>query len=331
MLRRAASPIVLALIVGACYVRPTQPPIPASPPGPTPIAAASIGLTATQPTPTPTPAPTVPAEALQRIWSVERDGVRLTIELERNPMPAGETTWLTTTVTNTGNDEMTWFHDGCAIPIGVWGPMEGVRWPEAPDFIRDDGRGPEIVDRLSRKDAPVVIDFVDERYLDRKGSFGCADVGIGDPLPAGGSIVRRAAWNGFAHDLLGPPPTGLVHVTAHFDAYWRASDVEPERSRSLELPFDVWVTSSGAVAIDPAEAVDAALKDPRLVDVIEARTRADSTDELVRYDPLAGVWQVGLLDYTEPPRIHLVLVDPSTGALVGWVERIWDYDTDGFP
>jgi len=53
--------------------------------------------------------------------------------------------------------------------------------------------------------------------------------------------------------------------------------------------------------------------------------------QLVRYDPLTETWQVGLLDYTEPPRIHMVLVDANSGELVGWVERIWDYETDGFP
>jgi len=27
----------------------------------------------------------------------------------------------------------------------------------------------------------------------------------------------------------------------------------------------------------------------------------------------------------------MVLVDANTGELVDWVERIWNYDTDGFP
>ena len=331
MPRRAAILLLLLLAVAACSVRPTQPPIPASPPVPTPDAG-SIAPATPEPTPTPTPAPTLPAKTLDRAWTVERDGVRLAIELERNPMPAGETTWLTATVTNVGDDEMTWFHDGCAIPVGVWGPMDVVRWRDAPTM-----RGPAArefqdiaLEGIGIEDGSVVIDFMDEHFLDRKGTFGCADIGIGDPVPAGGSIVRRSAWDGFGYTMLGPPPTGLVHLTAHFDYYWRASDPTQE-SKSIELPFDVWVTAPDRVAIDPAEAISLALLDPQLMAVVEARDLGNANEPVVRYDPLADVWQVGLLDYAEPPRIHMVLVDAGSGELVGWVERVWDYDTDGFP
>jgi hypothetical protein len=51
----------------------------------------------------------------------------------------------------------------------------------------------------------------------------------------------------------------------------------------------------------------------------------------VRFDPGEGLWKVGLLDYTEPPIVHLVLVDGFSGVVSGWEERIWNYDTDGFP
>ncbi|HSL33543.1 MAG TPA: hypothetical protein VK871_07825 [Candidatus Limnocylindrales bacterium] len=67
----------------------------------------------------PTAIPTAPAEALERIASIEQDGVRLTIELERNPLPAGEPTWLTTTVANTGPDELRWITDACDIDVSV--------------------------------------------------------------------------------------------------------------------------------------------------------------------------------------------------------------------
>jgi hypothetical protein len=36
--------------------------------------------------------------------TAEQNGVRLTIELERNPLPAGQPTWITKTITNTGRD-----------------------------------------------------------------------------------------------------------------------------------------------------------------------------------------------------------------------------------
>jgi hypothetical protein len=52
----------------------------------------------------------------------------MTIELERNPMPAGEPTWSTSTITNTGPDNLVWFHDGCADAVYVKGLMEGTTW-----------------------------------------------------------------------------------------------------------------------------------------------------------------------------------------------------------
>jgi hypothetical protein len=330
---RRAPLIPLPFVLAACSYSPSEPPVPVSPQAPTPSPALASVIPATPPpTHAPTPAPTLPAEALETMWTVERDGVRLTVSLERNPMPAGETTWLTSTVTNVGNDEITWFHDGCAIPVWAWGPMDGVSWPVAPKFDRDDGREPQdrSADR-GNETAAVTIQFMDEALFDRKGTFGCGDIGMSDALPAGGSITRRAGWNGVGYSLLGPPPTGLVHVTATFESYWRGPEPSPGDFGTLELPFDVWVDSPGQLAIDAAEAVHAALMDPRLVEIIESPTRAESTGQIVRYDPMTATWQVGLLEYTEPSRIHMVLVDANTGELVDWVERIWNYDTDGFP
>ena len=46
-------------------------------------------------TPDPSPAPTAPA-GLARIAKTERDGIHVRIELERNPLPAGERSWVRT-------------------------------------------------------------------------------------------------------------------------------------------------------------------------------------------------------------------------------------------
>ena len=44
-------------------------------------------------------------------------------------------------------------------------------------------------------------------------------------------------------------------------------------------------------------------------------------------------YEVGVMPWyeTEPPRIHGVLVDAVTGAIVGQLDRPWDREVDPFP
>jgi hypothetical protein len=259
----------------------------------------------------------------------------MTIELERNPMPAGEPTWSTSTITNTGPDNLVWFHDGCADAVYVKGLMEGTTW--RPGVKDQTGAALEYrkfaLESIGVDHGEVWIVFQPEEFLDQKGSYGCADVGMSDRIAPGAAIVQRERWDGFAGMLLGPPPTGRVPVIGTFRYYWRESDGEPEdiTTRTFDVHLEAWVVESGKPRVHPAEAIDAALTDERLVDVIEARDFRNGNEPVVRFDPGEGVWEVGLLDYTEPPIVHLVLVDGFSGVVSGWEERIWNYDTDGFP
>ena len=49
-----------------------------------------------------------------------RDDIRVTVTLQRNPLPAGELSWVKTKVENIGDTNVTWFHGGCATPVGSW-------------------------------------------------------------------------------------------------------------------------------------------------------------------------------------------------------------------
>ena len=51
------------------------------------------------------------------------------------------------------------------------------------------------------------------------------------------------------------------------------------------------------------------------------------------YDADRDVWEIGVMPWyeTTPPRIHGVLVDPTTGGIVGPLDRPWVQDEDGFP
>ena len=102
----------LVVAVAAVVIGQTPGPLVGQTPRPTTVALSpSPGATSA-----PTPTPTLPPGPLARIAMIEANGVRVTIELERNPMPAGEPTWVTTTVTNTGRDDVIWLHGACAHP-----------------------------------------------------------------------------------------------------------------------------------------------------------------------------------------------------------------------
>jgi hypothetical protein len=308
--------VALAAVTGGC----------ASPAGPTGARKTEVD---------PTPVPTAPAEALLRASTIEQDGVRVTIELERNPMPAGEATWVSTTVTNVGSDDMVWFHDGCAVAVGVGGTMAGTKW--RPGIGGQRGAALEYrsfaLERLGVDDGSISIRFTEEARVGQKGTYGCSDIGIGDKLEPGDSIEQRARWDGSAGTLLGPPPTGLVRLTGSFRYYWREAAGEPENITTgvVDLPLDAWIEQSGPGGIHPAEAIDIALSDVRLANLLESRDLWNANEPLIRFDPSDSVWQVGLLEHGDRPFVHLVLVDGATGTLRGWVERSWDFDVDGFP
>lgn len=275
-----------------------------------------------------------PAIPLPRSWTVEKNGVRVTVELERNPMPGGELTWATATVTNVGADDVAWLHDGCAVAVYIWGPMEGASWRPGQTQVGVAANYKSAALRqLGVEDGAVVIRFTPERFVNKKGSYGCSDIGITETLEPGKSIVERARWDGVAGQLLGAPPTGFVELTGSFRYFWRAAMGEPPdvTTALIDVPVPALIDSQVPPIIHPAEAIDAALLDARLVDVLERRKIGHANEPIVRFDPTIGTWQVGLLDHGDQPRAHLVLIEGATGRHLGFIDRPWNFDVDGFP
>ena len=327
-MNRASSSLLLAVLVAACSAPPLPPSLPSASPGsPGP---ATSPIETIEPTRTPTP----PADALGTVASVERDGVRVTVELARNPLPAGEQTAATTTVTNVGNDDLIWFHGGCAIAVSVYGTMADRQW-RAVDH-RHEGRAGEfqaiLMEDLALTDPSIPISIVPPGNLG-KGPIICTLEGISERVAPGASIVQQLVFGGVAGSRFAPPPSGRVHFTASFGNYWRATTGEPEdiTDQQIEFPFDAWIDSSEPDRLEPAEAIDRALLEPRLLSLLDARELRNANTPTIRFDQPTNTWQVGLVDFTQPPVAHLVLVDALTGELAGWVEREWDFTTEGNP
>jgi len=182
----------------------------------------------------------------------------------------------------------------------------------------------------------IAIDFIPEAFVGDRGYHGCGDVGVEDTLAAGATIQQRAEWDGMAGRFLGPPPTGQVALVGSFRDFWRRSAGEPtdlSTAPAIEVPLTAWIDGRVEGIIHPAEAIDAALGDRRLVAILETRDLGNANSPVLRYDPVAAVWQVGLEedDYGGEPKVHLVIVDGHTGQILQFIERTWNFSVDGYP
>jgi hypothetical protein len=262
----------------------------------------------------------------------EADGIRVTIELARNPLRSGVPTWVRSTVTNTGAADLTWSHDGCAIPAGVSGTMIGVGrrigqpLAEAPAYKADTlesagGAG------------PITIDFVPEPFVGLAGSYGCADIGISETIHPGGSISQRGRWDGFAYGRLGPVPSGPVRMRAWAGYYERTTD-RSHRTKPIVFTFPAWILpASGKQTLDPPEAIDVALTDRAFATDVASVDLHSGHEPTLWYRPRAGLWEVGYVAWEpEPPTMHTVLVDARTGTIARpFTTRPWNERRDGFP
>jgi hypothetical protein len=166
-------------------------------------------------------------------------------------------------------------------------------------------------------------------------SSGCGDVGFIKSLAPGASIHERSRWDGYAFRQLAPPPTARLDLIGRFsfDRGDPLAEHPPEDRHLLEVHLDTWIAGLSDAFLDPAEAADIALTDPRLTSLLESRDLRNGNEGVLRFEPQAGVYQIGMLESGGLPvaRVHLVFVDARTGEIVGFVERDWDYGVDGYP
>lgn len=297
-------------------------------------------LTPAAPVPWTFSPPSVTGEAsapsdLQRTAATTWDDIRVTVTLQRNPLPAGQRSWVKTTVTNMGRTTATWFHDGCATSVGVSGRI-GVDWRSGTvhqgqaqtfkDAVLGRDPGEQAYDRPA-------LEFVPKDALAR-GAYGCSDIGIEEKLRPGQSIKATRWWSGVDPATRAEPPSGPVTLDIWSGYYWRGAEPDNISDRRIQLTLEAWVTGGWSPQRpSPAEIVDAALSDAGFVAYLDTQTLHSGRETILWYDADHDRWEVGVLPWYEsdPPRIHGVLVDGTTGAVLGPLDRPWDKDVDGYP
>jgi hypothetical protein len=232
---------------------------------------------------TATPEPSIPAD-LSKTAVVEQDGVRLRIELERNPMPAGEPTWVTSTVTNTGNDPVVYVPCGEAVNVGA--ASVGPSWRH----------GQALPNPAMAWKAYLLSNYGledDDRSLfffaagQTGASSGCGDVAHVTSLAPGATRRDRARWDGLAFRRLAPPPTARIDLVGKFEFDRGDPLVEhpPEDRHLLEVHLETWIVGRREDSLDPGEVADVELRDPRLTALLADLDLYNENEGVLIFDP----------------------------------------------
>jgi len=185
-----------------------------------------------------------------------RDGLLVTLSVDRSTLPAAGRTWVSVSVENISSEVRLWQGGGC-------NPLADITITTATGVTPEHGRnlsGPARTFKdLAAPPAPEsnVGWFVDEGFVD-KTNFGCpANLAI-NKISAGQRLEMRAAWDGEIQDAVAPP--GPAQIIASFPYLGLAGKLDaPE---PIEATTRVDVMDQGVRLLSRGQAADAALSNP---------------------------------------------------------------------
>lgn len=268
--------------------------------------------------PPPTPRALLPS-------TVEAEGIRLTLAIDRDATSYNERVAATVTIENIGADPVFWGHSStCVFPASITvypeerGPLRHGRtdWPDDLGILKSI----TVDERLSTVD--LTHQFSPEGWLDFEGNMGCtSDLQISE-LPVGGVLVQRMEWDAFGYyGLPAEPASHSLEATFHFMSRG-APPTGEERVDAFAVRAGLALTVEGEDVeyLHPGEAFDALLDD--------AGYRA------LLADAPRGLWIESDLDFiderweavlylsasdaeVEPVRALVGTVDARTGEVLG--------------
>jgi hypothetical protein len=244
------------------------------------------------------------------------DDVRVTLSLERSPLPAAQPTRALVVVDNLSPDVRDWLGAGCGLLATVTihtavdvHPDPGVNWPGAAGkFKRMASPGSD-----ASADAP----FIDARFADDPRRLICAANLAINHLKPGQRLEMSAVWNGEVATVAAP--AGPATVSAEF-AYLAgpAAGVDPfERVRPIVVTIDTEVVGAGIALLSADQIIDAALADRRFAAwLASARPAAWQDTDFVTHGSTADV----VLTLSRKGRLTdgRATVDRTTGRVLGF-------------
>jgi hypothetical protein len=239
------------------------------------IAVLALAACATPPPASPSPDASEPGEVRQGLGiEVVRDGVRMTLQLDRAPLAALERSWALVRIENRSNDTILWQGGGCDFPASIEGrlaapiaPAPGRDWPGLAGQFKSIVAGGAFETDL--------FGYTPEAFVDQP-SFGCtADLRINE-LGVGERLELRAAWDGLVGGV--PSPGGPITIVARFPYMGpkgAVADPFMGELRPIEALLATSIAPFDGRFLSAGEAVDAALADARFFSWVEGAPMAE--------------------------------------------------------
>lgn len=214
------------------------------------------------------PSSVVPEVSLPPVTAA-RDGLLVTLAVERASLPAAARTWVSVSVINTSNEVRMWQGGGCNFLADIRietatavTPELGRVWKGLP------GRFKQLVGPPTQ--ASNRGSFIDERFVDQSGVACPADLRV-NVISAGQRLQMKAAWDGEIEGVVAPP--GPARIVASFPYLGPAG--KPDAPQPIEATMGVDVIDQGVRLLSPGEAIDAALGNRDFADFLAAAGMPD--------------------------------------------------------
>lgn len=193
--------------------------------------------------------------------SSERDGVRVSLSVERAALPAGVRAWALVSVENTSPAVRRYQGGGCDFLASVTIETASAVTPDpGRDWKGIAGKFKQLVG--PHAGASSAGSFIDEQFADQGQVVCTADLGVNEIKP-GQRLEMRAAWNGEIFGVVAPPGPARVKASFPYLGPVARADAFDDPPQPVEATVPVEVIDEGRRLLSPGQAIDAALQDPR--------------------------------------------------------------------
>jgi hypothetical protein len=258
----------------------------------------------------PTPLPSAPFG----IASVEQDGIRLTLALDREATTFGERVWADVTVENIGSDVVIWGHSStCTWPAGVW--LSAA--VEPPPIGRTDWPGDQgVLKNITVSARSTDLYFTPEAFADfEENGGGCTSDLVGDEIQPVERLSDRFAWD--TRGQGGMPPPGGRYVAESTFFYMGRGTVPPEArpdEHQVTIRVALDVEPPARDYLSPGLALDLLLADPEFIQQLAANPRERWTGADLSWDDERWIMELRLRD---PDQAIIATVDAISGNVSG--------------
>jgi hypothetical protein len=193
------------------------------------------------------------------VGEATRDGITVTVSLDRAVLTATEPAFAVVTVENRSPEPRFWQGGRCNLPASVWiDSAANVTAPVGHDWPGTAGQLKDLVLPASQPGRRAA--FVAEGPVGPAGDVPCPGSRGVNRLPPGQRLEIRASWAGEVNAVAAPP--GPAVVTASFSYLGPGPHHDPSGvADAIQARVTIAIVPSPLRLLAPGEAIDAALAD----------------------------------------------------------------------